>query len=76
LIVAMAEMIYPSVTAPDSVESLSQIKAILRACHGQVLRDPGLALLIFSRPEVNILVYFTHGAALVRSHSVSDTAGP
>ncbi|MDD7970811.1 TetR/AcrR family transcriptional regulator [Roseinatronobacter alkalisoli] len=94
LVAAMAERVYSSVSAPDSGGSLRRIEALMRAYHGQVLRHPGLTLLVFSLPEVfpqqarritddiaqllidagltaqkarlwvNILVDFTHGAAI------------
>ncbi|MCC5968743.1 MAG: TetR/AcrR family transcriptional regulator [Pararhodobacter sp.] len=94
LIGAMAEQVYSCVRVSVSGESLRRIEALMQAYHAQVRRHPGLALLIFSRPEVfpqqaqritdditqllvevgltsekarlwvNILVDFTHGAAV------------
>ncbi|SKA34551.1 TetR/AcrR family transcriptional regulator [Consotaella salsifontis] len=94
LISAMSERVYRSVSAPALGNPRCRIEALLRAYHAQVLKHPGLALLIFSRPTVfpeqaqriteeiaqllveaglspqrtrlwvNILVDFTHGAAI------------
>ena len=94
LIRAMSEVTYRNVVAPSSGTPLRRMNALLCAYHAQVLRHPGLTLLVFSRPEVfpeqarriteeiaallhetgispqrshlwvNILVDFTHGAAI------------
>lgn len=99
LIAAMAERVYCGVSAPVSGAPRDRIEALLRAYHAQVLRHPGLTLLIFSRPTVfpeqarritediarflvevglspararlwvNILVDFTHGAAVASAMS-------
>jgi AcrR family transcriptional regulator len=94
LIRALSEKVYQHVAAPTSGGVRIRIEGLLRAYHAQVLRHPGLTLLIFSRPAVfpeqarritedlaallrearlsstrsrlwvNLLVDFTHGAAL------------
>ena len=94
LIEAMADHAYSSVCAPSAETSLDRIVALMLTYHAQVLRHPGLTLLIFSRPVVlpkqaqritddlsqllidtgmasqksrlwvDILVDFTHGAAV------------
>lgn len=94
LIDAMSEQVYAGVSAPASGAPRNRIKALLMTYHDQVLRHPGLTLLIFMQPAVfprqarritddinrllvasglprersrlwlNILVDFTHGAAV------------
>lgn len=94
LIEAMSERVYRNVSAPAAGTPRGRIEALLRAYHAQILRHPGLTLLIFNLPTVfpeqarritedivallaeaglssqrsrlwvNILVDFTHGAAV------------
>jgi len=94
LIAAMTERVYGGVAAPADGAPCDRIEGLLRGYHRQVLKHPGLALLIFSRPSVfpdqarritediarllaeaglapervrlwiDILVDFTHGAAI------------
>lgn len=94
LISAMSECAYAKVSAPDDGTPTERVRGLLKAYHAQVLRHPGLTMLIFSRPNifpqqaqritneisallseagltyrrtrlwVEILVDFTHGAAL------------
>lgn len=94
LIAAMTERVYGGVAAPAGGAPCARIEGLLRRYHRQVLKHPGLTLLIFSRPSVfpdqarritgdiarllaeaglapdrvrlwiDILVDFTHGAAI------------
>lgn len=104
LISAMSEWIYAHVAAPDGGTATERIRGLLKAYHTQVLRYPGLTLLIFSRPTVfpqqaqriteeilallveaglpdprtrlwlDILVDFTHGAALATAMNGGSAA--
>lgn len=52
LIGAMSEAVYAQVVAPADGTPIDRIAGLLKAYHGQVLRHPGLTMLIFSRPSV------------------------
>lgn len=52
LIGAMSEWTYARVVAPDAGTPTERMRALLRSYHEQVLRHPGLTMLIFSRPAV------------------------
>lgn len=52
LIGAMAEAAYAQVAAPEDGTPIDRIGGLLKAYHAQVLRHPGLTMLIFSRPSV------------------------
>jgi len=52
LIGAMSEWAYARVAAPERGTPTERIRGLLQAYHAQVLRHPGLTMLIFSRPSV------------------------
>ncbi|WP_342343656.1 TetR/AcrR family transcriptional regulator [Martelella limonii] len=52
LIAAMSEVAYAQVAAPEGGTPIDCIRGLLEAYHAQVLRHPGLTLLIFRRPGV------------------------
>ncbi|HEY4545336.1 MAG TPA: TetR/AcrR family transcriptional regulator [Pedomonas sp.] len=52
LIRAMSERVYGTVCAPQTGTPRDRIAALMRAYHAQVLRHPGLTLLLFSRRTV------------------------
>jgi len=52
LILAMSEWAYAQVAAPEGGTPAERIRGLLIAYHAQVLRQPGLTLLIFARPTV------------------------